>query len=173
LIELAVRTPSIVARPGHAIAHAAFALAFLAQARSEKTFNAVRDALGHAVFVVTSGGGSESESLLRWWAAVTPAHGLAGCWRMIRSDDVDAEPAEADFRPEGRLFYSIASGDRWQVMRLQYRVEGNVIVTDQPSAPAEERTAFAIESDGTLRLEFGGQRSWFARAAKTAPEVEP
>ena len=86
------------------------------------------------------------------------------------SQDDSAEPAEADFRPDGRLFYSIHAGDRWQIMKLRYQVDGDLLVTDQPSAPREEKTRFALEADGTLTLEFGGQRSSYKRGPKVAPE---
>jgi hypothetical protein len=89
----------------------------------------------------------------------------------VRSDDASAEPAEADFRDDGRLRYSILSGETWQIMRLAYRIEGDVLVTDQPSEPREERTRFSIEGDGSLILEFGGQRSSFKRGSKRAPLV--
>jgi len=81
------------------------------------------------------------------------------------------EPAEADFRADGRLHYSVLSGDRWQIMKMVYRVEGDVIVTDQPSSPREERTRFALQPDGTLILELGGERTRFRRAPKVAPEA--
>jgi hypothetical protein len=96
---------------------------------------------------------------------------LVGCWRLVESADGQSEPTEAEFRADGRLHYSVLSGDRWQIMKLVYRVEGNVIVTDQPSSPHEERTRFTLQADGSLVLEFGGQCSRFRRAPKVAPEA--
>ena len=96
---------------------------------------------------------------------------LVGCWHLTRSDDASAEPAEADFRDDGRLYYSVLSGDRWQVMKLRYRVDGGLLVTDQPSDPREERTRFSMDADGSLILGFGGQRSWFKKGPKRAPAV--
>jgi len=95
---------------------------------------------------------------------------LVGCWQMVRHPDASGEPAEADFRSDGRLFYSVLSGDRWQIMKLSYQIDGDVLVTDQPSSPRKERTRFALEGDGSLMLEFGGQRSWYKRGPKVAPE---
>ena len=89
----------------------------------------------------------------------------------MESADGQAEPTEADFRADGRLHYSVLSGDRWQIMKLVYRVEGNVIVSNQPSSPREERTRFTLQVDGSLVLEFGGQYSRFLRAPKVAPEA--
>jgi hypothetical protein len=90
---------------------------------------------------------------------------------LVQSADGQGEPTEADFRADGRLHYSVLSGNRWQIMKLVYRVEGNVIVTDQPSSPGEERTRFELQPDGTLILEFGGGRGRVRRAPKVAPEV--
>ena len=96
---------------------------------------------------------------------------LLGCWQLVRSEEDPFEPAEADFRSDGRLHYAVLSGERWQIMKLLYTTEGNVLVTDQPSSPGAERTRFTFEEDGTLVLEFGGRRSWFRRGPKLAPEV--
>lgn len=96
---------------------------------------------------------------------------LVGCWRLVESADGQCEPTEVDFRADGRLQYSVLSSDRWQIIKLVYRVEGNVIVTDQPSSPSEERTGFTFQADGSLVLELGGQRSRFRRAPKVAPEA--
>ena len=99
----------------------------------------------------------------------TPA--LVGCWQLVLPADKPGEPAEADFRADGQLVYSVLSGDRWQIMKLLYEVDGDTILTDQPSSPHEERTRFAFESDGTLMLELGGQRSWYNRGPKVAPSA--
>ena len=99
----------------------------------------------------------------------TPA--LVGCWQLVQPADKPSEPAEADFRADGQLVYSVLSGDRWQIMKLRYKVDGDSILTDQPSLPHKERTRFAFESDGTLMLELGGQRSWYKRGPKVAPSA--
>jgi hypothetical protein len=100
-----------------------------------------------------------------------PRAEVVGCWQLVQAPDAPSEPAEVDFRPDGRLFYSVLSGDRWQIMKLTYQVEGEMLVTDQPSSPRKEKTRFALEEDGRLMLEFGGQRSWFRRGPKMAPEA--
>jgi hypothetical protein len=96
---------------------------------------------------------------------------LVGCWQLVAVEGQPFEPAEANFRPDGTLQYSVLSGARWQIMKLRYRVEGDVLVTDQPSAPREERTKFFLGPDGTLSLEFGGSRSLFRRGEMVAPDV--
>lgn len=77
-------------------------------------------------------------------SSTTPA--LVGCWQLLQPADKPGEPAEADFRADGQLVYSVLSGDRWQIMKLLYKVDGDTIVTDQPSSPQKERTRFAFEA---------------------------
>jgi hypothetical protein len=44
-------------------------------------------------------------------------------------------------------------------------------VTNQPSAPQEERTAFSLEGHDRLLLDYGGAKASFTRASKRAPAV--
>ncbi len=98
---------------------------------------------------------------------------LIGCWHLVRRDgEIDAGDAvEMEFFPNGQLTYAIAEGKKWQLSLLTYKVAGDVLVTNQPSAPREERTKFAFESDGKLRLETNGSRTWFAPIATRASAV--
>ncbi len=95
---------------------------------------------------------------------------LVGCWQLVPSSGEPADPAEADFRADGRLYYSVLAGDRWQIMKLVFEVNGDALVTNQPSSPRKEETRFRLEEDGRLMLEFGGQKSWYRRGPKVAPE---
>jgi len=45
---------------------------------------------------------------------------------------------------------------------MTYRVEGDTLVTNQQSAPQEERTAYALDLSG-LTLEFGGVTTTLTR----------
>ncbi len=96
---------------------------------------------------------------------------LVGCWHLVRVEGQPYEPAEADFREDGTLYYSVLAGPRWQIMKLTYRVDGDTIISNQPSSPREERSRFALAQDGTLTLEFGGVQSVFRRGKKQAPRV--
>ena len=96
---------------------------------------------------------------------------LLGIWQLVQSDDLGYQDAELDIREGGRMFYAIHDEGKWAIMCLTYRIEGDTIVSDQPSAPREDRTRFSIEPDGTLILNRQGQRSWFRRGPKRAPEV--
>ena len=68
------------------------------------------------------------------------------------------------FLPDGTLLYVIHQTDRDQVIRLTFRVEPGFIVTDQPSQPRPEKTAYEFTEDGKLVLAFGGERSRYVRA---------
>ncbi len=92
----------------------------------------------------------------RFRSSVRPAHPdpILGSWRLIRAEGQleTGEGVELEFKPSGELIYATDTGDRWQIMRLTYRVQNDVLITDQPSAPREERTHFRFEADGTLVL---------------------
>lgn len=69
-----------------------------------------------------------------------------------------------DFRPDGSLQYRIGQPDgRLQIIHLVYQVAGDVIISNQPSAPLEVRTQFTIGPDGRLELNLDGERSWYER----------
>ena len=90
---------------------------------------------------------------------------LVGKWRLLQSaDEIDtADGIEMEFFPDGRLEYRIHEGDKISIMKLTYRVSGDDILTDQPSAPREERTRFRFEDANTLLLATAESRSWFER----------
>lgn len=68
-----------------------------------------------------------------------------------------------EFEEDGQLTYTVHAPGKDQKMFLCFRVEGGHLVTDQPSAPREERTAYSIGPNGKLTLWFGGQRSVYVR----------
>ena len=72
-------------------------------------------------------------------SSTSGAADLVGVWHLVRSDILPPGEAELDIGDDGRLLYSIRDGDKWQIMRLTYRIEGDTIVSNQPSAPREER----------------------------------
>ncbi|WP_342248680.1 hypothetical protein [Sphingomonas sp. OTU376] len=92
-------------------------------------------------------------------------HGLAGRWAVDPTDATtigELGDAVLQFDPDGRLTYTIRLPDKDQIMLLTYRVQGNIIITDQPSHPDEQRSEFEVTED-KLMVAFGGQRSHFVR----------
>jgi len=98
---------------------------------------------------------------------------LLGCWHLRFADPALEmnEPVELEFKPSGESIYSVDAGGRWQMMRLTFRLDGDVLITDQPSNPGEERTAFSLQDLYTLVLDYGGARAVFSRGNKRAPAV--
>jgi hypothetical protein len=87
-----------------------------------------------------------------------------GEWKLIKGEGLkDSEGVSMKFFSDGKLVYIIHQKDRDQVMNLSFRVEGNQLVTDQTSAPREERTKFSFDAEGNLILDYAGNRSRFAR----------
>jgi hypothetical protein len=69
---------------------------------------------------------------------------------------------DMEFRRDGTLDYVVIEPGKRQIMKLTYRVEGDEIVSNQPSAPREERTKFCL-NDGEMVLIYQGQRSTYRR----------
>ena len=91
---------------------------------------------------------------------------LLGVWEADENDHAtitDLGKVRLNFRADGQLSYAIHAGDRWQVMNLHYHTEGSTLITDQPSAPRIEHTAFSLSNDGVLTLAFDGKPYKFKR----------
>jgi hypothetical protein len=92
---------------------------------------------------------------------------LLGKWRIDPTDEPSIQmygDIEMDFDARGNLKYAIASDAGQQVMLMTWRVEGNCIVTDQPSHLREERSLFELSPEGVLTVAFGGVSTRFLRA---------
>jgi hypothetical protein len=91
---------------------------------------------------------------------------LIGKWKSD-PDDASTQASYGEvtqtFHEDGRLTYIIHLPEKEQVMRLVYKIDGDELVTDQPSAPEEHRTKFRFDERGRLILEDGGERSRFVR----------
>ena len=70
---------------------------------------------------------------------------------------------EMEFTPSGKLIYGVLENERWQVMLLTYRIDGESLISNQPSAPREEITRFVIAETGELTLDWSGQATTFSR----------
>jgi hypothetical protein len=91
---------------------------------------------------------------------------LVGTWITDPSDASGMREyglVTMEFRPDGTLVYTSHAEETDQIMLLTYRVEADVLLTDQPSAPREERTPCRLEGD-TLYLAFGGVEARYVRA---------
>jgi len=68
-----------------------------------------------------------------------------------------------EFMEDGRLIYTVDLGHMHQIMNLSFQVDGDRIVTDQPSSPRLDQTRFSFETPDRLVLQHDAQRSWFQR----------
>lgn len=92
---------------------------------------------------------------------------LGGVWKVDKADHhtlADLGDVMLEFHGDGRLTYATIDDDRAKVINLTYKIDGNTIITDQPSAPRPERTTFQLSHDGVLTLAFGGIPYQFRRA---------
>jgi hypothetical protein len=99
------------------------------------------------------------------WFIQGNADPLKGKWIVDPADTqavAEFGQVELDFS-RGRLTYEVSLPDKKQIMLMTYRIEGDFVVTDQPSHPQPERTKFRIEGN-KLTLAFGGTTGNFLRA---------
>jgi hypothetical protein len=94
-----------------------------------------------------------------------PASPLIGRWRLFRADpSLDFAPnVRMEFLDGGRLRYSFDAGETAQSVMLIYRVEGDMLFTDNPAAPHVRETKFWFGPGDVLALDFAGAVAWFLR----------
>ena len=94
----------------------------------------------------------------------TPAW-LLGRWRLLRADPAIqlAPGVRMEFRAGGQLLYRIPVAGQEHVVALVYRVEGDVLRTDNPAAPHATATRFALGAGDVLVFDFSGALAWFVR----------
>ena len=89
---------------------------------------------------------------------------LIGRWELERGNsDKDTDQVLMEIGEDDRLTYtSITKKGTKQIILLTYRIDGDYIITDQPSLPQEEKTKVSIQ-DGVLVLEFEGNLSRYKK----------
>ena len=90
---------------------------------------------------------------------------LLGSWRLVRADEgLDFAPnVRMEFQPGGRLQYSFTAGDHPQTVMLIYRVEGDLLFTDNPAAPHATTSKFSFGPGDVLAIDFAGAVAFFIR----------
>jgi hypothetical protein len=73
------------------------------------------------------------------------------------------QPMALEFAPDGQLACVFREGDKRQIIKLTYRVEGEYLITDQPSHPREERSIAQVDGSH-LVLTFQGVKTRLSRA---------
>src|SRR5688500_14057129 len=96
----------------------------------------------------------------------SPDQRFLGRWKLLKNE-VAMEIGDGvtmTFTEDGKLVYVIHQKDSKQIMSLVFRVDGDHLVTNQPSHKQEEKTRFAFDAEGNLVLDYEGNKSWFTRA---------
>lgn len=91
---------------------------------------------------------------------------LLGTWEIDTNDERAVREfgnVSLRFSEDGTLTYVVHSSEKDEVILMTYEVEGNVIVSTQPSAPRVERTRFEFIDSNVLRLRLGDLESTFLR----------
>lgn len=90
---------------------------------------------------------------------------LFGIWRLERADaPLDFAPGvRMEFLRDGQLCYHVDVGGRDQTIDLRYRVEGELLHTENPSAPHTMTVKLTLRASGLLELDFGGPKAVLSR----------
>jgi len=89
-----------------------------------------------------------------------PGLTLIGRWRQVGPA---ADGSTMIFTNDGKLIYSIHTGDKTQVINMVYEVSGDQIITDQPSNQRKEISKFYFEPSGILVVDYQGEKARFIR----------
>lgn len=87
---------------------------------------------------------------------------LLGTWKQV-PPPVEGEEIFIEFRNNGELQYRIELPDKTQKILMRYRVDGNKIISNQPSHPKEEQTNFRFENKNFLVLVYDGSETTYEK----------
>ena len=91
---------------------------------------------------------------------------LVGVWNSDLNDEATKNSigdVTITFNEDGSLIYDIHEGDKLQRMNMTYRINGDTIISDQPSHRQEQRTKYKLQNNNKLILEFEGTATVFNR----------
>lgn len=91
-------------------------------------------------------------------------HPVIGVWTLAKAAaNIDpGDGCDMYIRSDGTMDYVIHEDGKLQIMKFMYRIEGDQLITNQPSKPREERTTFRFDGD-ELVLVYDGEESRFRR----------
>ncbi|RKE52416.1 hypothetical protein [Sphingobacterium detergens] len=89
---------------------------------------------------------------------------IIGLWILIENDTVAAskERVFMEFKPNGELILTYSSREKDSIIFLTYKIQGDVLVTDQPSHPRPEESSFYL-TDKNLEIITNGEHSSYRR----------
>jgi len=90
---------------------------------------------------------------------------LLGTWRLMSADpSLDFAPGvRMEFLGDGKLHYHVDVGGSDQVIALIYRVEGDLLLTDNPSAAHSTTVRIVHGAGDVLVLDFAGAQALLVR----------
>ncbi|WP_310569451.1 hypothetical protein [Gemmatimonas sp.] len=90
---------------------------------------------------------------------------LLGIWRLMRADaSLDFAPGvRMEFLLDGVLRYHVDVGGQDQSLDLVYRVDGEMLHTDNPAAPHSMSVRIEHGVGDILLLDFGGPKAMLVR----------
>ena len=90
---------------------------------------------------------------------------LLGTWRLMSADpSLDFAPGvRMEFLGDGRLHYHVDVGGSDQVIALIYRVEGDLLMTDNPEVPHSMAVRIVHGAGDVLVLDFAGAQALLVR----------
>src|SRR5215469_14045479 len=92
---------------------------------------------------------------------------LIGVWKIDEQDAAAVQRygnSTLEFGMDGTLRYTVHENGNDQIMLLTFQVEPGFIITNQPSHPRPEKTAYEVTQEGKLVLNFGGEKSVYYRS---------
>jgi hypothetical protein len=100
----------------------------------------------------------------------SPPHWLLGRWRLLHaSAALGFTPGtRMEFRDGGALLYIIPIEGQERAIQLVYRVDGDVLRTENPAAPHATATPFRQGPGDTLVLDFADSPAVLVREARAA-----
>lgn len=93
---------------------------------------------------------------------------LIGTWNSDENDPATKTAVgkvTMTFTEDGKLVYDLFDGASQQRIDMVYKIKGDTIISDQPSHPQEQKTAYKIQNGDKLILTFEGERTVFYRQA--------
>ncbi len=90
---------------------------------------------------------------------------LFGTWRLLHADAaLDFAPGvRMEFLPDGHLRYHVDIGGTDQAIALLYRVEGDLLYTDNPAVPHAMTVRIMHGEGDVLLLDFAGANAMLVR----------
>lgn len=90
---------------------------------------------------------------------------LLGIWRLLRADaSLDFAPGvRMEFLGDGVLLYHVDVGGQDQVVDLVYRVDGDLLYTENPAAPHSMCVRIEHGAGDVLLLDFGDAKAVLVR----------